>query len=61
MSRLSSFGSIADARDASCDNLHPGEVHLVFKPNVREFRRMCTYLDKRVIVSYYNIYYSQLL
>ncbi len=47
-----------DARDASCDNLHPGEVYLVLKPNVCVFRRMCTHLNKSVEVSYYNIHHS---
>ncbi len=40
-----------------CDNLHPGEVHLVLKPYVRAFRRTCTHLNNSVKVSYYNIHH----
>ncbi len=58
MSRHSSFGSMFGAHDASCDNLYPGEDHLVLKPNVCVFRRKCTYLNKSVTDTYYNIHHK---
>ncbi len=46
-----------EARDASCDNLHLGIVHLVRKTeSVFSFRK-CTQLNKTGKVIYYNIHH----
>ncbi len=46
-------------QETQCDNLHPGEVHLVLKPNACVLRRMCTHLNKCVKVSYYNKHHTR--
>ncbi len=48
-----------DARDASCDNLHPGEVHLVLKPKV--YLGGCIHLNKSAKASYYNIHHNSVV
>ncbi len=41
-----------------CDNLHPGEVHLVCPENRKcLFRRMSIHLNKNVQIMYYNIHH----
>ncbi len=48
-----------DARDASCDDLHPGEVQLVcYKNRKCLFRRMSIHLNKNVQIMYYNIHHT---
>ncbi len=56
---LSWIGAFLDIKcQGDCENLHPGEVHLAAKPYVYVCRWRFTYLNKSVMVSYYNIHHS---